>query len=295
MAITNIFLNDAEATTKTKAFLDDVEVYARGGGYDAATQALLDQATSDGYTAGSGDTLMAKNALIVGMKELEISTGVSMWDKQDVLGIPATNGDSDFACYNVKAPATFQATKVNSPVHTANEGFEGNAIDSRLELGYTPSVHANNMSLNDACVFIYNRKAGLTASDYQLGAYDNTNFLQVGIGTSAGKSGGRVNNNATFIGEVVASNHDAFWMIDRPDASTVNVYKNGVLHRTQNVSSTALPTVEMMVLALGRAGSPTHHSDAQVSIYGISGSLGAKALEVYNLFQTYMTAIGKQV
>ena len=118
---------------------------------DPATQALLDQATTDGYTAPTGTYLTALDAYIVYLKAQGI------WDLLDVLYLPSSGGDSDFACYNLKDPTQFNLTKVNSPTYTIGEGFTGNGTTSYLDTNWNPSTNGVNYTLNDAGTSIYTR------------------------------------------------------------------------------------------------------------------------------------------
>ena len=117
---------------------------AGGGGFDADYQAVLDQASSLGYTAPSASQQTLQNTLITDLK----TAGV--WDKLDLFYVFATDGDSDYATLNWKSPASFQTTKVNSPTFTANQGFKGDSSSAYIDTNFNPSTNGVNYQLTEA-------------------------------------------------------------------------------------------------------------------------------------------------
>ena len=153
MSISEVYKGGAVDEGVSKIYLGDTLAYERsgGGGYDDATQALLDEATTDGYTAASGSVLTALDTFITTLK----SDGV--WALLDAIWLPATNGDSDFATYNLKDPDSYQLTKVNSPTFTSLQGFSTDGSSSYLNTNFNPSTNGVNLSLNAASIGVYMR------------------------------------------------------------------------------------------------------------------------------------------
>ena len=116
---------------------------------DADYQAVLDRSTALGYTAPSAAQQTLQNTLVTDLK----TAGV--WDKLDVFYVFATDGDSDYATLNWKAPSSHQTTKVNSPTFTADSGFTGDGSSSYLDTNFTISTDATNYSQNNASTFVY--------------------------------------------------------------------------------------------------------------------------------------------
>ena len=151
-------------------------IYRSGGSgqFDAGYQAMLDQAASLGYTAPSAAQQTLQNTLVTDLK----TAGV--WDKLDVFYVFATDGDSDYATLNWKAPSSHQVTKVSSPTFTANEGFTGNASSAYLDTNYNPTNDATNYALNAASF-------GFFISD--LGTFTGTSISDFGHPTQLTERG----------------------------------------------------------------------------------------------------------
>ena len=124
---------------------------AGGGGdtFDTDYQAVLDQASSLGYTAPSAAQQTLQNTLVTDLK----TAGV--WDKLDVFYVFATDGDSDYATLNWKAPSSHQVTKVSSPSFLSNKGFQTNGSSSYLDTNYNPTTDAINYQMENSGRIIY--------------------------------------------------------------------------------------------------------------------------------------------
>ena len=104
---------------------------------DVSTQAVFNEATLQGYTLPSSSTQTYLNTLITTLKS------IGAWDELDVLWVFATDGDSDFATLNLKAPTLFKCSPVNSPIFTSLEGFTGNGSTSYLTTGWNPAPNGS--------------------------------------------------------------------------------------------------------------------------------------------------------
>ena len=104
-----------------------------GASTDADYQAVLDDATSEGFSLPSASQQVHQSTLVTDLK----SAGV--WDLLEGLWVYATDGDSDFATYNwIDADAT-RAT-INNAIAHANDGFTSvsgsiGSIDTNLVAG----------------------------------------------------------------------------------------------------------------------------------------------------------------
>ena len=115
--------------------------------YDAAYQAILDYATTQGYTLPSEAQRLKQNQLLIDLK----SAGA--WTKLDTFVNFATDGSSAFALIDWKRLT--QYTAVNSPTFTANEGFMGNGTSSYIDTNFNPSTQGVNYTLNNASRYAY--------------------------------------------------------------------------------------------------------------------------------------------
>jgi hypothetical protein len=116
---------------------------------DADYQAVLDRSTALGYTAPSASQQTLQNTLVTDLK----TAGV--WDKLDLFYVFATDGDSDYATLNWKAPSSHQVTKVSSPTFTADSGFSGDGSTAYLDTNFSIANDATNYTQNNASTFTY--------------------------------------------------------------------------------------------------------------------------------------------
>lgn len=287
MSLSNIYLGAVE--TIDKAYLGNTVVFTRGGGYDAATQALLDQASTDGYTAASGTALTALDAFIVALK----ADGI--WTLLDALWLPATNGDSDFACYNLKDPTSFNLTKVNSPTFTSLEGFTGNGASAYLDTNFNLSVDGVNYTLNAASIGFYNRLSS-GSSKLEMGAKDVSNFesqMTSNWNGSGLKFLGQLNDNNNFT-NTTSGNETGFHILNRLN-NDQTYYNNGLSITTDTDAPSGVPNETMGILGRLSSSMLSFPSSDQISFAFIGGDLSTKASEFYTAIQDYMIAIGKQV
>jgi hypothetical protein len=115
--------------------------------FDADYQAVLDYATTQGYTLPSAGQQTLQNQLVVDLKDGGI------WSKLDSFRVYATDGDSSYALIDWKR--LVMCTAVNSPTFTTNVGYRGNGTSAYINSNYNPSLHAVNLSLNSASIFAY--------------------------------------------------------------------------------------------------------------------------------------------
>jgi hypothetical protein len=122
---------------------------SQGSAFDADYQAVLDRASTLGYTAPSAAQQTLQNTLVEDLK----TAGV--WSKLDAFYLFATDGDSDYATLNFVAPSSFQATKTNSPTFTADEGFTGDGVSAYLDTNLNASTDTTNYTQDDASFGVY--------------------------------------------------------------------------------------------------------------------------------------------
>lgn len=111
--------------------------------------ALKSYATTQGYSLPSNSQQIIQQQLIKDLK----TAGV--WDKLDLLYVFATDGDSNFATLNWKAPSSHQVTKVSSPTFTADSGFSGDGSTAYLDTNFSIANDATNYTQNNASTFTY--------------------------------------------------------------------------------------------------------------------------------------------
>lgn len=255
------------------------------GDYDPATQALLDQATTDGYTAPTGIYLTALDAYIIELKAQGI------WALCDVIYLPSSGGDRNFAKYNLKDPTQFNLVEYNSPTYTVGEGFTGDGVSAYLDTTWNPSVDAVNYTQNAASFGLYMRDTGaqVQAQMGLTGVFDALIFRDTGSGDF-----NAINNN--LAGNSSGGNSEAgLYFLNRSASNSFNTYLNGASIYTANRTSNGIPNIPFYILSRNNAGSAIQSSSGQFSQAFIGGDLSSLATENYNAIQTFMTAIGSEI
>lgn len=230
--------------------------------------AVLDRGTALGYSLPSLSQRILQNALVVSLKSSTI------WTAIDVLYVFATNGDSDFATINWKAPASFQASKVNSPTFTTNVGFTGNGSSSYLNTNWTPSLNASQYQINNAAFFGY---FSGTASGMYCGTFNvSPNAIRPGIGNYIqGPSFGTVQTLP------------AFYTVKRTNGTQASVAKDGgSLTTSANTGAGSLDNQAWRILLAGGS------LFSQVTCGFMAVGNGAiNHVDFYNAWNTYRTSL----
>jgi hypothetical protein len=275
---------------------DSAEVTLNG--LDAATQALLTEAASEGDTAASGTSL---NELDIAIKALK-STGV--WAKSDAIFCFASNGDQAFNLYDIKNPATRKGTANNTPTFTSLEGFTGSSGSpvKHIDLDFDLGSDGINYDLNDASIIVYQRINNKTGSTCEFGVNDGTSST-----TTMWNKTTSNDNNARLNGSNVAgnfptadltnigTNHLNLRDIGGGD-SELEIYADGVLYGNQSITPNTVPTGRnLFALARNNQGTADIPDTGQLSWLIIGGDLSAEAADIHDILDTYMTAIGKNV
>ena len=252
-----------------------------GGAFDADYQAILNFAISLSYTLPTFAQQILQNQLVLDLK----SAGV--WNKLDSLRVYATDGSSDYALIDWKRLTT--CTAVNSPTFTTNAGYKGNGTSSYIDSNFDPSVNGVNYTTDNASIFAYISAARTTGQiqAYQ-GLFAGVSWLLISAGTNAiGESyinsTTGVTNTTTGVG---------FQLVNRIDASTVNVYYQGVLRNTNNASnSVSLPTSKIWDFAANNNASGIFFSDVQNAIVGYGANLDTEQSAFNTAVNLYMTSL----
>jgi len=249
---------------------------AGGGGdtFDTDYQAVLDQASTQGYTAPSAAQQTIQNTLVEDLK----TAGV--WSKLDALYIMANDGSSDFGRLNWASPSTFELSEVNSPIFTSNQGFSATftANQSTLDTGINMGVDTtqfNQSTLNGSFGgWSYNVKLG--GGPAIMGDQGNVNNIR---GGSSDFIFGDLNGIGTLIAGLYHMNADGTNGEQLLNGSQVVTTQLGALNTSSNT---------MHLLSEG--GLAAFSTDT-ISIAFIGGDLSAEASDLYNAFNTYMSAI----
>ena len=215
---------------------------AGGGGFDTDYQAVLDQASSLGYTAPSASQQTLQNTLVTDLKTAGI------WDKLDLFYCFATDGDSDYATLNWKTPASFQTTKVNSPTFTTNQGYQGDGSSSYLNTNFNPTTHSTASSQNSIGAGGYHFQKPTSTYDNIIGIDDGTNDLLIATKFTTEQAFFRVNDSGAFRPSFVTS--AGFYGVSRSAVNRIDaILPDGTTDSSTNASSTGLPNANLAILS----------------------------------------------
>jgi hypothetical protein len=249
-------------------------IIASSGGvaFDADYQAVLDYATTQGYTLPSAGQQILQNQLVVDLK------AGSVWSKLDTFAVFATDGNIDFALIDWKRLT--QYTAVNSPTFTTNQGFQGNGTSSYIDTNFNPSTSGVNYIQNNAARYFFPHAFSGT------GRMDGTTSVgQNAIGrqsiTSQRINCGN-NNLATAFDYTAVIDSKS---IHRTSSTSVDLY-NGTVGTTGVQTSAAILNSNQFVLRSG-----TGYGAHTVSAYAMGASLVAENTAFVNAYNTYKSAI----
>ena len=247
--------------------------------FDADYQAVLDYATTQGYTLPSASQQILQNQLVVDLKDGGI------WSKLDTFGVFATDGDSDFAL--IDWIRLSQYTAVNSPTFTTDEGFQGNGTSSYIETNYNPTIDAVNLSLNNASIGFYEFATTIGPTGVIAGSDSGVNdifFTQKFINNNGYL---RMNDQNATARPSLANYSNGLVIGQRINSSTLEYYTPAKVLNSYTAISTGLNNANITFLKWSM-------------VYGLSpisiGFLGASFTsseidDFYNAVNTYITSL----
>ena len=243
---------------------------------DADYQAVLDYSTTQGYTAPSASQQTIQNTLVTDLK------AAGVWDKLDVFYVFATDGDSNFATLNWKAPSSHQVTKVNSPTFTADSGFAGDGSSSYLNTNYNPANSGTNYTLNDASISIWSNDFVL--NNFITGVeYSTYNCVRMSS-TSANQ---RINMaNAALTPRVnLSDSSKKLRQLNRTSSTNVTAFIDAT-STTHSGNSDEVWSGDQLILR-----SSSFHSSTEVAFFGMGASLVSENADFYSALNTYKSAL----
>jgi hypothetical protein len=246
---------------------------------DSDYQAVLDYATTQGYTLPSASQQLLQNQLVVDLK----SAGV--WSKLDSFAVFATDGDSDFGLIDWIRLTDY--TAVNSPTFTTNQGFTGNGNSSYINTNFNLLNDSTNYTQNDACRYLYNK----TISNSN--AYDSSNDDLTSNQNSLSDTMRPVNTdrncriNTPGLVNTAYTYTTAAGMksIHRTSSGTVEAF----IDKTQTSRTSASTSIRNTNQLISRGG--IFYNTSQISMYAIGSSLVSENDDFVDAFDTYLTSL----
>ena len=253
--------------------------------YSTEYQAVLDRATTLGYTQPSTAQKKKQNTLIQDLKDAGI------WDLLDVFYVFATDGSSDFATLNWKSPSANQATKVNSPTFTSNLGFTGNGTSSYLNTNWEPSTQGVNYTVNEASCFTYLGLDLAVSSTVSYGSNIGTPTRTITQTTRVpGDTLNFLLNTGAFT-SITNSNAIGFYHNKRTTSTAVQLFKNGASVASQSQAASGIPPLNIFLLARNNNGTAGNFDANRMSVFGAGSSLDTKESDLYTAWNTYFTSL----
>ena len=250
------------------------------GAFDADYQAVLTKANTEGYTIPSSAQQTLQNTLVEDLK----TAGV--WSKLDIFYVFATDGDSDYATLNWKAPSSFQATKVNSPTFHTDEGFQGDATSSYLDTNFNPNTHSTASSQNSISAGGYNIQAPTSTYDNIIGVDSGSNDILIASKFSQTQPYFRMNDTQAFRPTFVTT--VGFYGVSRSASNRVDaILPDGSTDNVTNTSITGLPNANLWILAYGAAVK----SNAKVSVAFYGGDITSELNDFKTAVDNYISGL----
>lgn len=259
-------------------------------GVDADYQAILDRGTALGYTLPSPSQQVLQEALIADLK----TAGV--WDKLDLFYVFATDGDSDYATLNWKAPSSFQLTKTNSPTFTTNEGFAQSGT-AYLDSGYDLSTDGTNYTQDDAGVFgAFPTLSSTSQNNNRPFGGDSQNYFSFRLDTDNTTANRAWINSTSFGAMTIHKKDDSIHFFNRTASnaidtrsthlSTANTYTD-----TFGISSTAAYSENFIILK-SRA-TDYFETTANIGVVALGASLTTAEMEAVETawYTNYFTSL----
>ena len=238
--------------------------------FDADYQAVLDYATTQGYTLPSSGQQTLQNQLV-----LDLKAG-GIWSKLDTFAVFATDGDIDFALIDWKRLSDY--TAVNSPTFTADEGFTGNGTSSYVDCNYNGETNRVNYEDDSAHMMVWARILGASSEL----ATSNISFARSSIRKVA--SGNNGINSETVAGGSLGSSV-GFIMFSRYNSSNYNQYNNNSL--LANVSQPRNSSGGQALVLRNFIG----YSNSQISFCSLGANLSSESSLYYTALNTYISAL----
>lgn len=243
--------------------------------FDTDYQAVLDYATTQGYTAPSASQQTLQNTLVTDLK----TAGV--WSKLDVFYMFATDGDSDFATLNWKAPSSHQVTKVNSPTFTSNEGYNGDGSSSYLDTNLSVA-NATNYTRDNASFGFYFYQFASTGYDFGLNSGSILRYR------SRAATRHRLNSLTNLSKTFGTSN--GFQGMTRPNSTAARFIEPSGIISSDLASNTSFipPTANFTIFSYNNA----NFSNSKMSMFFVGGNLeSSNAADFHDAIDTYISAL----
>jgi len=249
-----------------------------GGGFDADYQAVLDYATTQGYTLPSASQQALQNQLVVDLKD------AGVWSKLDTFAVFATDGNEDFALIDWIRLSQYSA--VNSPTFTTDIGFTGDGASAYMNTNFNLANDSVNYQQDSASKFGWingtppDNDPFDGVSDFSF--YNSVNIRNLSVFQW------RMNTSSNS--NTVASNLGSDYLLHyyRDGASSSGFYMDTTLTASNTTASASLANATQIIMA---GQSSWGFSSLTISAYGMGDDLTAENTDLYNALNNYLTSL----
>jgi hypothetical protein len=247
--------------------------------FDADYQAVLDYATTQGYTLPSAGQQTLQNQLVVDLKDGGI------WSKLDTFGVFATDGNSDFALIDWIRLTDY--TAVNSPTFTTDEGFTGNGTSAYIDTNFDLSNLTTKLITNQQNIStgVWIRTVNELSTEFILGNSSSNDFRIVSGNSTTTTSrymGSRTQNN--WSGTGLMSIHRTYNAL----VADVTVFNNATDVTAGIPTNSYISITGLNIFVLRNGGS---YNANQLSFFYSGDSLVSEITDFNNALNTYITSI----
>ncbi len=244
-----------------------------GFAYDADYQAILDYATTQGYTLPSESQRLKQNTLLIALKN------AGVWSKLDTFANFATDGSSQFALIDWKRLVQYNAS--TSPTFTTNEGFSGNGTSSYIDTNFNPATQGVNYLQNNASRYLFMYMASGTS------ALDGRSAASINNSLRASSSNQRINQSTTSLvgGAFDFTATRGMKSIHRTSSTNVELF-NDTTQGSRTALSATMTSSNQFIL---RSGSS--YGGHEISMYAMGANLVSENAAFVTAYNTYITSL----
>lgn len=252
-------------------------------GVTAEYQAILDRATTLGYSHPSAAQKIKQNTFLAALKT------AGAWDELDVLYMIWNDVAGNFWRINWKSPSNFEITEpAGSLTKASNAGVTSNGTTTYGTTSWIPATNAVKYQLNDSSIFVYINNESAQAK-YAISV----------IGAASGESRlapkwtdnnfyGTMNSASSNFNTYANASSIGFYQLVRDGASSLKLYKNGSLVDTESKASNSLPATNPLLICSASTSGGTQ-STYQIGFAAAGSALTSKASDIYNAWTAYIS------
>lgn len=216
-------------------YLNFLLMVGGGASNDSDYQAVLNRATTEGYSLPSTSQQTLQNTLVTDLK----SSGV--WDKLDMLFVFANDGSEEFSLIDWKNPTGTTGTAYSDIAWTSNSGFTGDGVADYIDTNHVAGTTGSQFTANAASmgVFSLTDYSSGAGNDYPISSDSSTQRIRF-FGTSSG--GNRFLTAASFSG-TISLNETGLMGIQKTQSQTLQpLVGDGTLGTEQGGLSDVSPS-----------------------------------------------------